>query len=217
MPDLGPVYDAWHSGARLPAIALLALLLTSLVRKWAPTFWGKLPDAWKRWIPMGIAMLESFGEYVLSAGSDKPVGVVALNGILAGLMAIGGHHFLNPLKHAALTPAEPQSASSRATGDGDSSMGPAAVRFSLWTGAALTALALFAIWFAPGCSTVKPAARSVVDASRILCETFFAERAGVSVEEAGRLYCSTEKQLRPWIDEALSAQQAAGATAAAAE
>lgn len=215
MPDFGPIVDAWNQGARLPAIALLALLLTSLVKKWAPTFWAKVPDGAKRWIPMGLAMVEAFGEHVLTAG-EGPVLVVALNGILAGLLAIGGHHFSNPLKHATAAPPEASSTPPKLTDDDPTPTYPPRAQFVVWRAGLLTAL--FAAVFLPlvlsACSSVKPAARSVVDASRILCELFFAERAGLSVEEAGKLYCATEKQLRPWIDQALAAQQAAGAAVA---
>lgn len=64
-----------------------------------------------------------------------------------------------------------------------------------------------------GCANWKPAARTVNDVARDLCSLFFAEKQGISVEQAAELACETREQLDPWIAEVLAAKQAAGAAA----
>lgn len=68
-----------------------------------------------------------------------------------------------------------------------------------------------------GCQGIRP--RTLYDAAQIMCELFFSEQAGISVEEAAKTACKTEEQLRPFLEQAIAAQQAAGAarTGSAAE
>lgn len=61
-----------------------------------------------------------------------------------------------------------------------------------------------------GCAEMKPIARTVNDVARDLCAIFYGKREGISIDEAARTFCATEKQLGPWIDEVLSAEQRAG-------
>ncbi len=61
------------------------------------------------------------------------------------------------------------------------------------------------------CAGLKPVARSTHDIAKELCSVFYGEKNGISIEEAGRAFCETERQLRPWLDEVLKAQQRAGA------
>lgn len=56
----------------------------------------------------------------------------------------------------------------------------------------------------------KQVARTVVDVARTACELFAVEQAqkqGVSSEQLVRQLCTTESDLRPWIDHLLSAQR----------
>ena len=64
-------------------------------------------------------------------------------------------------------------------------------------------------WLVCSCAAVKPYARTVNDAARILCELAAEkqtpdERAGLSVAE----WCGIHKNLSPFIEEALKAQKA---------
>lgn len=65
-----------------------------------------------------------------------------------------------------------------------------------------------------GCAALKPALRTINDAASILCSTAFgvadqAKAEGLSVED----WCAVQKNLKPFLDEALKAR-AAGARAA---
>ena len=60
-----------------------------------------------------------------------------------------------------------------------------------------------------GCADLKPVARTTHDVAKQLCELFYSERNGISIEEAGRVFCTTERDLRPWLDEVLKAQERA--------
>jgi hypothetical protein len=66
------------------------------------------------------------------------------------------------------------------------------------------------------CAEVKPVVRSIHDVAKGMCALFFAERQGLSLEEAASTFCATEAQLRPFIEHALEAQQTAGAAALSA-
>lgn len=67
----------------------------------------------------------------------------------------------------------------------------------------------------PGCSGVKPIARTVNDIAREACELFFSEQQGMSIETA-RDVCAAREVLDPFIREILAAQKAAGTEAAPA-
>jgi hypothetical protein len=68
-----------------------------------------------------------------------------------------------------------------------------------------------------GCAEMKPIVRSVHDLAQHACALFFSERQGLSAEDAAREFCRTEQQLRPWLEQMLAAQQAAGAQALSQE
>jgi hypothetical protein len=71
-----------------------------------------------------------------------------------------------------------------------------------------------------GCAvfqSAKPVLRTVDDVATNLCALFFADRQSISVEDAARTFCRTKRQLQPWIDEVLAAQQAAGLQAVSSE
>lgn len=63
------------------------------------------------------------------------------------------------------------------------------------------------------CAGAKPIVRTIHDVAKSACAIFFADKQGLSIEDAARTFCATEAQLRPWIDEVLKAQQIAGAAA----
>lgn len=79
----------------------------------------------------------------------------------------------------------------------------------------LTPLILFiAALFMAGCTNcaaIKPFARTALEAARHACAVY-AEQTGVTFEDV----CKTEKQLQPFIDSILAAQQAAAAQQAGA-
>lgn len=79
-------------------------------------------------------------------------------------------------------------------------------------------IALGALAFAAltSCNGVKPVIRTVNDIAKEACALFFAEKQGISVEEAARGICATREVLDPFIREILKAQQVAGAAAGAA-
>ena len=56
-----------------------------------------------------------------------------------------------------------------------------------------------------------PPPRTLHEAAKIACELFFAKQVGLSAEEAAQKFCETEEQLRPFIEQITTAQQAAGA------
>ena len=81
----------------------------------------------------------------------------------------------------------------------------------------LTAMLLLS---ASGCAwwdkTGKTVVRDVDTAARALCALFYSDSAGLSVDDAARLYCKTREQWSPWIDAVLSGVQTGGARAGAA-
>ena len=62
-----------------------------------------------------------------------------------------------------------------------------------------------------GCAQVKPVVRSAVDIARDLCALVVSERRGISAADAARMFCATEKQLEPWLNELLEAERRAAA------
>lgn len=63
------------------------------------------------------------------------------------------------------------------------------------------------------CSNWKPAARTASDLARDLCAVTFSEAQGLSFEDAMRTACDTHEKVKPFLDELLAAQKAAGAKA----
>lgn len=67
-----------------------------------------------------------------------------------------------------------------------------------------------------GCGTLKQTGRTINDAASILCNLFAVEAAETEPEMLGGMnagdYCAIHDNLKPFIDEALSAKQAAGRT-----
>jgi hypothetical protein len=60
------------------------------------------------------------------------------------------------------------------------------------------------------CAGWKPFARDASDVARNLCGLFFAEKQGLSLEDAARQFCVTRDQLDPWLEEILRAKATAG-------
>ncbi len=71
----------------------------------------------------------------------------------------------------------------------------------------------FALCTAVSCARVKPVIRSAVDIARDLCALVSSERYGISAQDAARMFCATEAQLDPWLQEILAAEQRAAAKA----
>jgi hypothetical protein len=219
MDELAQFQEAWRSGAYLFAIAVLAGGLTKALRaaeRFVPV-WSKLPDGLKRWVPLAFALLGAFSEAVFLAPAGQPWTTTAFraiaSGIVAGITAIGGHHFLNPTKHATRTDVDMELDIVSIDADGFTASAKVGSKPRVMVRMVTTLLALALV----GCSWLKPATRTVKDAAEILCGAYFSESAGLSVEDAARAFCSTEKQLRPWLDQVLAAKQTAGAQAAAAQ
>ena len=65
-----------------------------------------------------------------------------------------------------------------------------------------------------GCGMLKQTGRTINDAASILCTLFAVEAAETDPEMLGGMnaadYCAIHDNLQPFIDEALSAKQAAG-------
>ena len=76
--------------------------------------------------------------------------------------------------------------------------------------ACATVLVTFAVWLS-SCAEFKPVAKTVNDVARDLCAIFYGKKQGISVEDAAKAFCATEKQIAPFLDEVLSAEQRAGA------
>lgn len=74
---------------------------------------------------------------------------------------------------------------------------------------ALLVAAVLATAALASCAALKPVARTTHDVAKQLCELFYSEKNGISIEEAGRAFCATEQDLRPWLDEVLKAQERA--------
>ncbi len=47
------------------------------------------------------------------------------------------------------------------------------------------------------CAELKPVARTTHDVAKQLCELFYSEKNGITVEEAGRAFCATERTSVP--------------------
>ena len=71
------------------------------------------------------------------------------------------------------------------------------------------ASAMLVTALAASCTDLKPVARTTHDVAKQLCELFYTEKNGITIEEAGRAFCTTERDLRPWLDEVLKAKQRA--------
>jgi hypothetical protein len=74
-------------------------------------------------------------------------------------------------------------------------------------------LLCFVLALAQACANWKPAARTANDLAADFCALSVAELQGISVEQALETACNTHEKLKPWLDELLAAQRAAGAKA----
>lgn len=78
------------------------------------------------------------------------------------------------------------------------------------------ALVLVAVTLQTGCAEAKPYLRTANDIAGPLCSLFYSQKQGISVEQAAELFCKTQKQIEPWLDQVL-ALQSHGIVAGAAE
>lgn len=60
------------------------------------------------------------------------------------------------------------------------------------------------------CSYWKPVTRTAADAAHILCELWASEQPREQLGLSPADFCAVERNLRPFIDAALSAKQSAG-------
>jgi predicted small secreted protein len=65
--------------------------------------------------------------------------------------------------------------------------------------------------FAIGCNTLKDIGRTINDAASIMCELFALEQGEEALGMSAGEWCNVHDNLKPFIDEALAAQRAAGA------
>lgn len=72
-------------------------------------------------------------------------------------------------------------------------------------------LAAFCIVVQSSCAEMKPILHTASEAASVLCGAFFAEKRGLSFDDAAKTFCSTEAQLKPWLDELLAAKRRVGA------
>lgn len=70
--------------------------------------------------------------------------------------------------------------------------------------------------FLPGCAAFGNFAKTVDDVAKDACALYFGEKAGISIRDAAKIYCSTREALDPWIEEIKAGQRRAGARASAA-
>lgn len=68
-----------------------------------------------------------------------------------------------------------------------------------------------------GTGGAKPVIRSVDAIAQELCSRFFAEKRGISVEDAAKAACKAREDYAPWIDPILAAQQEGAVRAGAAQ
>jgi hypothetical protein len=71
----------------------------------------------------------------------------------------------------------------------------------------LLALALVLMLGFTGCADVKPVLRTANDVAQAMCSLFYSKQKGLSVDDAAKTFCSTQKQLQPWIDHVLATEQ----------
>jgi len=74
------------------------------------------------------------------------------------------------------------------------------------------ALALVAVILS-GCAGWKPVAKTANQIAAELCALTASEMQGISFEQALETACDTHEKVKPFLDELLRAQQAAGAKA----
>jgi hypothetical protein len=72
---------------------------------------------------------------------------------------------------------------------------------------------LLAIPLLVSCSNWKPAARTASDIAAEFCALTVSDLQGISFEQALETACDTHDKVKPFLDELLAAQKAAGAKA----
>lgn len=85
--------ESIHPLAPHVAIALVVWLAVWAVRKWAPHTWQKLPTS----VQSLPALLLAEALSVASSADATQAMVNAVLGVLAGVLAVGGHHVLKDL------------------------------------------------------------------------------------------------------------------------
>jgi hypothetical protein len=196
--DLAQIHPA------LPYVVLAGLswLFVYGWRKFAPTSFAKLPEA-AQGLP---AILFSAVMGAVSGGGD--VGKVftdALLGALSGFAAIGGHEFAkaSPLPYTGalgkVKPKPPEDPPSADISDAKPEADPEEKTPVLKLGAALLLASVLFV----ACGALGPA-RTANDIARQLCALHYAERQGISLEDAGKTFC---QDIRPWLDLVLRAKR----------
>ncbi len=202
--DIGRLIEAIQQRAWYPLVAYVLTIMIALWARWQPRLFEPQGDkpaiipTRVQWLP--ALVLAGAGAFVGAWSSglswQLAVGVTLYTMAVGGPMSVGVHRIA---KEASGRKGEPASGRSGAGG----------------LAAGLVLFVAVAGWSAPACSSAKPILRTVNDVARSMCAIFFAERQGISIQDAARAFCATENALRPWIDEALKAQAAAAARAEA--
>ena len=79
--------------------------------------------------------------------------------------------------------------------------------------AATLAITTGCAWWA---TTGRLIASTVDEVARGMCASYYAERAGLSLDDAAKAFCTTQQALEPWIQAVLAARKAAARKAALA-
>jgi hypothetical protein len=174
-------------------VTAFALGATKLFTATVP-LWGWAPPIVQRFLP-GVVLVVGALPSALAEVTSWNDFAVAVLGALA--LALPGRHTDIPKEHPPETKVPPTP-----------------------TPPDVTPLALFLLvclsLSAQSCASAKPVARTVSDLAQDACSLFFAEKQGLSVEDAARAFCSTHEKVKPFLDELLAAQERAGAKASAA-
>ena len=182
------INDAIGQRAYYPLAAFLITILVSLLRKLGPDLFNRIPKNFQ-WLPAVI--LNAGGAFIEAEASGEAVSSAILlalyAAVLGGSASVGAHHISKRLSPV------------------------------IKEGALGIALIVSVAFSLTSCAGIKPVIKTIDDLAQDACGMFFADRMGISWEDAARAYCNTREALAPFIDPLLEAQAKAGGEAAAAQ
>lgn len=65
---------------------------------------------------------------------------------------------------------------------------------------------LVLIFVVNACAGYRAKAQTAEDAAEIICVAYYAEERNIAYDQALRDFCTTAEELKPWVDEVLSAK-----------
>lgn len=161
--------------------AVAAIVIWALIALWknrAPEIYYRIPDGW-RWLPP--VLLAACTGFVDGFASGLPWRQAALRALFAvltmgvGAMGLHGAAKASPLPYGG---------------------GPSGVLLVLGIGLGMLA--------PTGCAEARSVARNANDVARELCAMHYAQRDGISLDDAAKTFC---QDIRPWLDLVLRAQR----------